>query len=147
MTDQKIYMSLAEILARESNCLRRKVGAVIVLHRKVVGAGNNFSPNKCHQCKDIGCIRIQQRIKSGEQQQLCRAVHAEQNALINALNEGETVRGATIYVTHQPCVICAKLLINAGITTIIYKEKYPDELAIILLKESGVKLIHYEEGE
>lgn len=141
----KDFMHLAEIAAQDSNCLRRKVGAIIVLDGQITGVGNNFSPVNCHQCKDVGCIRIQQRIKSGEQQQLCRAVHAEQNAIIDALNEGDAVRGAIIYVTHQPCVICAKLLINAGITAIVYKESYPDELAIKLLDEAGVKLIHYKE--
>lgn len=114
------YMHLAEIAAQDSNCLRRKVGAVIVLDGIVTGAGNNFSPVNCHQCKDVGCI-------------------------IDALNEGDAVRGGICYVTHQPCVICAKLLINAGITAIVYKESYPDELAIKLLSEAGVELIHYKE--
>ena len=139
------YMHLAEIAAHDSNCLRRKVGAVIVLDGVVTGAGNNFSPVNCHQCKDVGCIRIENGIKSGEQQQLCRAVHAEQNAILDALNEGDAVRGGICYVTHQPCVICAKLLINAGITAIVYKESYPDELAIKLLSEAGVELIEYKE--
>ena len=139
------YMHLAEIAAQDSNCLRRQVGAVIVLDGSIAGAGNNFSPIGCHQCKDIGCIRIEKGIKSGEQQQLCRAVHAEQNAIIDALNDGIAVKGGMMYVTHQPCVICAKLIINAGITAIVYKESYPDELAIKLLSEAGVELIKYKE--
>lgn len=142
MTD---FMHLAEIAAMDSNCLRRKVGAVIVVDSFIAGAGSNFSPNNCHQCKDIGCIRIEQGIKSGEQQQLCRAVHAEQNTIIDALNDGVPVKGGMIYVTHQPCVICAKIIINAGIKAIVYKESYPDELAIKLLSEAGVELIHYKE--
>lgn len=135
------YMELVEIAATGSTCLRRKVGAVIVKDGKILSIGYNGAPIDCSECKTTGCIRQQLNVPSGERHELCRAIHAEQKALIKAK---EPVKGATLYCTTFPCVICAKLLIEAGISKIYYKEGYADHLSDLMLQESPVEVIQYE---
>ncbi|MCD8037179.1 MAG: cytidine/deoxycytidylate deaminase family protein [Clostridiales bacterium] len=133
------FMEIAEIVKTRSTCLRRQIGAVIVKDNRIITTGYNGAPSGCKHCTEIGsCYRQEHNIPSGERHELCRAIHAEQNAIIQAAKLGNTTDGATIYVTNQPCVICAKMCINAGIKRIVYKEGYPDALAMQMLEEAGV---------
>ena len=136
------FMQMAELTAKRSTCLRRQVGAVIVKDKHVMATGYNGAPRGLAHCEEKGgCLREQLRVPSGERHELCRALHAEQNAIIQAAVLGQSIEGATIYITHQPCVICAKMIINAGIDKIIVKDGYPDKLATELLNEAGKKVI------
>ena len=135
------FMDFAVLTARRSTCLRRQVGAVIVQH--IIATGYNGAPRGIEHCgeREGGCLREQLGVPSGEKHELCRALHAEQNAIIQAATLGQSVEGATIYITHQPCVICAKMIINAGIQRIVVREGYPDELAVEILKEAGLRIV------
>ncbi|MDD4200418.1 MAG: cytidine/deoxycytidylate deaminase family protein [Eubacteriales bacterium] len=137
------FMEMAVLTARRSTCLRRKVGAVIVQNKHIVATGYNGAPRNLKHCgeREEGCLREALGVPSGEKHELCRALHAEQNAIIQAATLGQSIEGATIYVTNQPCVICAKMLINAGISRIVVKEGYPDELAVEILEEAGIKIV------
>ena len=140
------FMEMAELTAKRSTCLRRHVGAVIVKDKHVIASGYNGAPKGIAHCDERGgCLRQKMEVPSGQRHELCMALHAEQNAIIQAACLGQSVEGATIYVTHQPCVICAKMIINAGIEKIIVKEGYPDELAIKILEEAGKKVIQIGE--
>ena len=136
----RYFMRLACEAASRSTCLRRKVGAVLVRENRVLATGYNGAPSGLPHCEELGCLRDILRVPSGERQELCRALHAEQNALIQAAIYGVSVEGATLYCTHRPCATCAKMLINAGIKRIVYQGGYPDELAESLLREAGVRL-------
>ena len=131
------FMCIAQDVARRSTCIRRQIGAVIVVGGKIKATGYNGAPAKMRHCLDIGCMRDKEHIASGEQQQRCRAVHAEQNAIIQA---GERAFGGTIYSLTFPCVICAKLIINVGIKRIVYLTAYPDLLALEMLNEARVQI-------
>ncbi len=132
-------MQMAELAASRSTCMRRNVGAVIVKDKHVISSGYNGAPKRVPHCEERGgCLREQMGIPSGERQELCMAVHAEQNAIVQAAAFGLSVEGATMYVTHQPCIVCAKMIINAGIRRIVIKEGYPDDLALQVLREAGI---------
>ena len=136
------FMEIAEIVKTRSTCMRRQIGAVIVKDNRIITTGYNGAPSGCRHCTEIGtCYRQEHNIPSGERHEMCRALHAEQNAIIQAARIGNTTDGATIYVTNQPCVICAKMCINAGIRRIVYKDSYPDELAVKMLNEAGIELV------
>lgn len=136
------FMGMAELTAERSTCLRRHVGAVIVKDKHIVATGYNGAPRGLSHCGDLGgCLREKLGVPSGERHELCRALHAEQNAIIQAATLGISIEGASIYITHQPCVICAKMIINAGIDKIVVKEGYPDELSMELLEEAGKRVI------
>jgi dCMP deaminase len=136
------FMQMAELAATRSTCLRRHVGAVIVQDRHVVATGYNGVPRGIIHCGERGgCLREKLNVPSGERHELCMGLHAEQNAIIQAATLGQSVEGATIYVTHQPCVICAKMIINAGVRRIVVKEGYPDQLAVDILAEAGLKIV------
>jgi dCMP deaminase len=138
-------MGIAHLTAERSTCLRRQVGAVIVLDKHLIASGYNGAPKGLAHCSELGgCYREKLGIKSGERHELCRALHAEQNAIIQAATLGHSIEGATIYITHQPCIICAKMIINAGIKKIIVGEGYPDEMAVDILKEAGLKVVSLE---
>ena len=144
----KYFMEMAELTAERSTCLRRHVGAVIVKDNHVIATGYNGAPRGLKHCDEIGgCIREKLHVPSGERHELCRALHAEQNAIIQAAVLGESIDGATIYINLQPCAICAKMLINAGIKRIVIKEGYPDGLAMDLLNEAGIKVETIKEDE
>ena len=134
------FMDIAELVASRSTCLRRQVGAVIVKDRRIISTGYNGAPRGVSLCLDVGCLREQLGVPSGERHELCRAVHAEQNAIIQAALHGVSTNGATLYCTTQPCVLCAKMLLNAGIKEIFFRGSYPDELALSLLQEGDVKI-------
>jgi dCMP deaminase len=134
------FLEMAHLVAKRSTCLRRNVGAVLVKDKRILATGYNGSPRGLKHCLDIGCIREKLKIPSGERHELCRALHGEQNALIQASLYGISVKGATLYATNQPCVICAKLLINAGIKEIVIAAGYPDKMAAQLLDEAKIKI-------
>ncbi len=141
------FMEMAEVTAKRSTCLRRQVGAVIVKDKHIVATGYNGAPRGLEHCgeREDGCLREAREVPSGEKHELCRALHAEQNAIIQAATLGQSIEGAVIYITHQPCVICAKMIINAGIGRIVVKEGYPDELAVEILREAGIRIVMLDE--
>ena len=132
------FMAIAEQVAGRSTCIRRQIGAVLVKDKRMLATGYNGVPAGLAHCDEVGCLREQRGIPSGTQHELCRGIHAEQNAVIQAAKHGIAIDGATAYCTHQPCVLCAKILINSGITAIVYKHAYPDALAQELLAEAGI---------
>ncbi len=134
------FMRMAYLAATRSTCTRRKVGAVIVKNKRILATGYNGPPKGLAHCDVTGCIREELGVPSGERHELCRGLHAEQNAIIQAAVHGVSIKGAKIYVTNHPCVVCAKMLINAEIEEIIYAEGYPDDLAALMLLESDVKV-------
>ena len=133
------FMEMAELARKRTTCLRRGVGAVIVKDNRVMATGYNGVPRGIKHCSEAGCLREQMGVPSGKMHELCRGLHAEQNAIIQAAAMGHAVQGGTIYVTHQPCVICAKMIINAGIKRIVVKEGYPDQMSLDILAEAGLK--------
>lgn len=136
------FMRFAELAATRTTCLRRSVGAVIVKNKHILATGYNGAPKKVPHCKDLGgCLREKLNVPSGERHELCRALHAEQNAIIQCAMSGQNIEGATIYITHQPCIICSKMIINAGIKRIVMREGYPDNLAKQILSEAGLSII------
>ena len=136
------FMEMATLTAKRSTCMRRNVGAVIVQDKHIIATGYNGAPKGIPHCEEIGgCLRERMNIPSGERHELCRALHAEQNAIIQAATSAQSIEGAFIYITNQPCVICAKMIINAGIKRIIVKEGYPDKLAVDLLAEAGLQIV------
>ncbi len=142
------FMELAFHVAEWSSCFQpnRKVGAVIVKNKRIITTGYNGAPEGYISCKDRGeCLRRKMNIPSGTRQEFCYAIHAEQNAIVQAAKLGNSVDGATIYVTHQPCVTCAKLIINSGIKRIVYKYPYPDELALSILNDTDVAVEQFDE--
>ncbi|MGI5826211.1 MAG: deoxycytidylate deaminase [Patescibacteria group bacterium] len=135
------FMQLAKLVATRSTCIRRQVGAVLVSNKRILATGYNGVPRGLKHCLEIGCIRDELKIPSGTRAEICRAVHAEQNAIIQCAIYGEvSSEDSTIYITHQPCSVCTKILINAGVKRIVYEEPYPDEFALGLIKEAGIKL-------
>jgi dCMP deaminase len=141
------FMRMAELAATRSTCLRRQVGAVIVKDKKVLATGYNGAPSGLKHCLDIGCLRDELGIPSGERHELCRATHAEQNAIVQAAMFGVSIKDATMYSTTQPCILCTKLIINAGIKKLVIKDSYPDEMSLQMLNEAKIEIqIYKEEG-
>ncbi|MBS6177013.1 cytidine deaminase [Emergencia timonensis] len=136
------FMQMAQLTAQRSTCLRRKVGAVIVKDKHIIATGYNGAPRGLKHCVELGgCLREKLKIPSGQRHELCRALHAEQNAIIQAATLGQSIEDGTIYITHQPCAICAKMIINAGLKRIVVKEGYPDDLSVEILDEAGLKIV------
>lgn len=134
------FLEMAQLVSKRSTCLRRRVGAVLVRDKKILATGYNGAPSGLGHCLDIGCLRDRLRIPSGQRHELCRGLHAEQNAVIQASLHGVSARSGTLYVTNHPCIICAKMLINAGIKDIVIAEGYPDKMAMNFLKEGKIKV-------
>lgn len=134
------FMTLADEVATRTTCLRRAVGAIIVKEKRILATGYNGVPTGLSHCSVTGCLREKLGVPSGQRHEICRGLHAEQNALLQAARYGIDIEGSSIYITTQPCVVCAKMLINAGISEIIYRNPYPDELAMELLNESNIKI-------
>lgn len=142
----KRFMELTEYIATWSSCKRRQVGAVIVKEKRIMTTGYNGAPAGVKSCVEKGvCLREQNNIASGTHAETCFAAHAEQNAIIQAAKEGLSLKDCVLYCTHQPCVVCAKMIINSGIKKVIYKEGYPDEFAIQICKEAGIELVRYQD--
>ncbi len=142
-TWETYFMQITELVASRSTCIRRAVGAVIVKDKRVLSTGYNGAPSGIRHCLDIGCLREELKVASGERHELCRGIHAEQNAIIQAAFHGVSIRGASLFCTNLPCSICAKMIINAGIELIIYKSGYADPMSTDLLAEAGVSLIRF----
>jgi dCMP deaminase len=137
---ESYFMEIAHVVASRSTCIRRQVGAVLVKDRQILSTGYNGVPRGLAHCDERGCLRDQLGIPSGERHELCRGLHAEQNAIVQAAYHGIGIAGAEIYSTHQPCIVCAKMLVNAGITTVWFAGDYPDSLATEIFQEAGVRL-------
>lgn len=140
------FMEITGTVAKRSTCLRRNVGAIIVRDNRILTTGYNGAPSGLAHCLDIGCTRERRGVPSGERHELCRGLHAEQNAILQAAVHGITIAGGTFYVTHQPCVLCAKMMANARIVKVIYRGDYPDPLALAMLDEAGIQLVRYGES-
>lgn len=132
------FMEIARIVSKRSTCIRRNVGSLVVKDKRILSTGYNGAPIHLRHCMDTGCMRERLNIASGERHELCRGLHAEQNAIIQAAYHGVSINGADIYSTHLPCSICMKMIINAGITKVYYTDGYPDELSSELVLESGI---------
>lgn len=143
-------MELCYNIAAWSSCTKkeRQVGAIIVRDKRILTTGYNGAPSGIFSCKERGeCMRRTQGISSGQQLEKCYAIHAEQNAIIQAAKMGVSVDGATLYCTHQPCVICSKMIINVGIKRVVFQDNYPDEFSVEMFNEAGVRLDKYEVEE
>ena len=137
----KRFIELAQVIAGWSSCYKenRQIGAVIVKNKRILTTGYNGAPAGIHNCKERGeCLRQKLGIPSGKQQEICYAIHAEQNAIIQAAKLGVSIDGATLYCTHFPCTICAKMIINSGIKRIVYIHPYPDDFSVSLIAEAGI---------
>jgi len=132
------FMSITELVAQRATCIRRKVGAILVHERRIISTGYNGTPTNIPHCIEVGCLREQHNIPSGERHELCRGLHAEQNAIIQAALYGVSVQGTTLYCTNMPCSICTKMIINARIVSVYYKEGYADSLSARLMSEAGI---------
>jgi len=135
------FMDIAELVSKRSTCLRRKVGAVLVRDKRILSTGYNGAPTGIQHCREVGCLREQLNVPSGERHELCRGLHAEQNAIIQAALHGVSIRGSTIYCTNHPCIICSKMIINSGIEKIKYRDGYSDKLAKEMLKEANIEVM------
>jgi dCMP deaminase len=133
------FMQIATVVARRSTCLRNQVGAVFVRNKRILSTGYNGAPAGLQHCDEVGCAR--EGVASGTRHELCRAVHAEQNAIIQAALHGVSIEGATLYCTHQPCILCAKMMINARIRKVVFRESYPDETALLFLEQAGIEVV------
>lgn len=142
------FMDLAKTVASWSSCVRngRQVGAVIVKNKRILTTGYNGAPTGVLNCRDKGyCLRDKLGIPSGTRAEMCYAIHAEQNAIIQAAKMGISVEGSTMYVTHQPCSVCTRIIINAGIKRVVYGVPYPDDFSAKLWEESGLEVIKLPE--
>lgn len=137
------FMDITRLVATRSTCLRRQVGALLVKDRNILATGYNGVPSGITHCEAVGCLRDRLNVPSGERHELCRGLHAEQNAIIQAARHGINIDGSTLYCTTMPCIICSKMIINAGIGAIVYTEGYADELAREMIEEAGIKVIHF----
>lgn len=134
------FLDIAKLVASRSTCLRRHVGAVFVRDKRILATGYNGAPSGLRHCEEMGCIREREGIPSGERHELCRGIHAEQNAILQAAQFGISLRGSVLYCTDQPCVLCAKMLINTGVERIVVSGGYPDELSKEMLREAGIEI-------
>jgi dCMP deaminase len=134
------FLELAHLVSKRTTCLRRGIGAVLVKDKKILATGYNGAPSGLKHCEEIGCLREKLKIPSGQRHELCRGLHAEQNVILQAALYGVSTKHSTLYITNQPCIICAKMLINAGIREIVIAGDYPDKLARQFLKEAKIKV-------
>jgi dCMP deaminase len=132
------FMEIATVVAKRSTCLRSQVGALFVKNKRILSTGYNGAPSGLDHCDLVGCAR--EGVASGTRHELCRAVHAEQNAIIQAALHGISIEGATLYCTHQPCILCAKMMINAQVKRVVYAESYPDRTALDFLQQAGIEV-------
>ncbi len=133
-------MSIAKLVGTRSTCLRRAVGAVLVKDKRILATGYNGAPTGIRHCIEAGCLRETLEVKPGEKHELCRGLHAEQNVIIQAAYYGVMTQGTTLYSTHKPCIICSKMLINAGVKKVLFLDGYPDAMADEMLAEANIEL-------
>ena len=141
------FMDITRLVATRSSCLRRQVGALLVKDRNILATGYNGVPSGITHCQAVGCLRERLGVPSGERHELCRGLHAEQNAIIQAAKHGTSIEGATLYCNTMPCIICSKMVINAGIKRVVYLAGYPDQLAEEMIRESGLLVEKVEESQ
>lgn len=141
---EEYFMDITDLVARRSTCLRRSVGAIIVKDRRVLATGYNGAPSGLAHCSETGCLREKQNVPSGQRHELCRGIHAEQNAIIQAAYHGVSIKDASLFCTNLPCSICAKMLINAGIKAIWYKSGYADPMSMEMFAEAGVQVTKFQ---
>jgi dCMP deaminase len=146
-TWDEYFLEMAHVIASRATCLRRRVGAVVVRDRRILATGYNGAPAGLPHCAEVGCRRAELGIASGQRQELCRGLHAEQNAIIQGALHGVSLRDSTLYCTTQPCVICAKMLINAGVGRIVYEGEYADQLSLEMLEQAGIELVRAQADE
>ena len=144
---ESYFMGITALVAKRSTCRRRAVGAIIVKDKRILTTGYNGAPSGISHCLDVGCLREQLNVASGERHELCRGIHAEQNAIIQAAFHGVSIKDATLFCTNLPCSICAKMIINAGIKTIYYLSGYADALSEDMLREASVEVIKAREPQ
>lgn len=137
------FMEMAKVVSKRSTCLRRKVGAILVKDKHILSTGYNGAPKGLSHCSEVGCLRKDLKVPSGERHELCRGLHAEQNAIIQAAVFGISIKNSILYCTNTPCVVCVKMLINAGVNEIVFFGEYPDELAKKMLDESSIKIRNF----
>jgi dCMP deaminase len=143
---KEYFMDIASLVARRSTCRRRQVGAIVVRNKQILATGYNGAPTGLPHCLDIGCLREELGVASGERHELCRGLHAEQNVIIQAAYHGVSIKGGTLYCTNLPCSICAKMLINAGISEIIYQEGYADPMTEEMMEAARMKLTQIDQA-
>jgi dCMP deaminase len=134
------FTAIAQLVRTRSTCLRRQVGAIVVKDKRILSTGYNGAPKGMKHCSEVGCLRDKADVPAGERHELCRGIHAEQNAIVQAAAFGVSIRGSTLYCTHFPCVLCAKMLINAGVEKIVVGQAYPDRLSREMLEEAGIEI-------
>lgn len=139
-TWDEYFMKAAFLVRERSTCLRRSVGAVLVKDKHILSTGYNGAPMKLTHCDSAGCLRKKLNVPSGERHEICRGLHAEQNVLLQAARHGVSVKDSVLYITHVPCAICAKMIINAGIKEVVFADHYPDDMALEFLKEADINL-------
>ena len=139
-------MDITHLVAKRSTCIRRQVGAILVKDKRILSTGYNGAPSGVDHCLDVGCLREQKNIPSGERHELCRGSHAEQNAIVQAAAYGTSIKDAVLFCTNLPCSICIKMIINAGIKSIFYEEGYPDSLSEKLMKAAGIALTNVKKS-
>ncbi|PIS28319.1 cytidine deaminase [Candidatus Saganbacteria bacterium CG08_land_8_20_14_0_20_45_16] len=138
------FLKITADVSERATCVKRKVGAIIVKDNRILSTGYNGTPKGFKHCEELGCLRKEMGIPSGHRHELCRGLHAEQNAIIQAAVHGVKISGGTLYCNYQPCVICAKMMINAGLKKLVYTGGYPDELAKQMLDESQIQVVHHK---
>jgi dCMP deaminase len=138
------FMEIASLVAKRSTCIRRSVGAILVKDKRILATGYNGAPSGIQHCIDAGCLREQLHVASGQRHELCRGIHAEQNAIIQSAYHGASIKGATLFCTNLPCSICTKMIINAGIEKIYYQCGYADEMSRNMLKEAHIECTQFK---
>jgi dCMP deaminase len=133
-------MGITKLVATRSTCLRRQVGAILVKDKRILASGYNGAPSGIKHCEEVGCLRANSSVPSGQRHELCRGLHAEQNLIIQAAFHGISIKGAILYCTNKPCVICTKMIINSGIVKIYYEDGYDDPLADQMIEEAGLEM-------
>ncbi len=142
-TWEEYFMDITDLVARRSTCIRRSVGAVIVKDKRLLATGYNGAPSGIAHCSETGCMREKQNVPSGQRHELCRGIHAEQNAIIQAAYHGVSIKDASLFCTNLPCSICAKMIINAGIRTIWYRSGYADPMSMEMFREANVQVMEF----
>ena len=140
---REYFMDITRLVAKRSTCLRRAVGAIVVKDKRILTTGYNGAPSGVPHCAQTGCLRERLKIASGQRHELCRGIHAEQNAIIQAARHGVSIKGGTLYCTNLPCSICAKMIINAGLVRIIYESGYADAMSEEMFESAGVEVIGF----
>lgn len=136
-------MEIAHVVAKRSTCIRRQIGAIVVKDKRILTTGYNGAPSGLPHCFELGCMRDELGIESGTRHELCRALHAEQNAIMQAALYGVSTKGSTLYCTHQPCSLCAKAIINSGVKRVVFQGDYPDDFALEMLGQAEIEMVRF----